>query len=122
MTPNLQVGDDGNGTLVDPSISGAAWNPSPVSATDHEAGRLGILLAQPAPQAIPHIMVDASEHLFGAVAVLVEASPTEEDRIEGVDDLLEGETRTPSCRGGLGAEVPSEISSLDNPRLLLLVG
>src|SRR6266481_2799926 len=82
VTPNLQVGDDGNGTLVDPSISCAAWNPSPVSATDHEAGRLGILLAQPAPQAIPHIMVDASEHLFGAVAVLVEASPTEQDRIE----------------------------------------
>jgi hypothetical protein len=50
-------------------------------------------------------MIDAGEHLLGSVAVLVEASPTEQDRIEGVDDLLEGETRTPSCRGLLDAVV-----------------
>ena len=45
------------------------------------------------------------EHLLGSVAVLVEASPTEQDRIEGVDDLLEGETRPPPCRGLLDAVV-----------------
>jgi hypothetical protein len=98
VTAHLQVGDDGDGALIDPSIPGAAREPPPVPATDHEARRLGILLAQPAPQAIPHIMIDAGEHLLGSVAVLVEASPTEQDRIEGVDDLLAGETRSENVR------------------------
>jgi len=105
VTAHLQVGDDGDGALIDPSIPGAAREPPPVPATDHEARRLGILLAQPAPQAVPHIMIDAGEHLLGSVAVLVEASPTEQDRIEGVDDLLEGETRTPPRRELLDAVV-----------------
>src|SRR3982074_2068854 len=51
VTPDLQVGDNRDGTLIDPSVSGTARVASPVPATDHEAGRLGILLAQPAPQA-----------------------------------------------------------------------
>src|SRR5450759_2848168 len=98
VTPNLQVGDDRDRMLIDPSVSGTAREASPVTATDHEARRLGILLAQPAPQAIPHIVVYAREHLLGSVAVLVEASPTEQERIEGVDRLLERESRAPPCR------------------------
>ena len=107
VTPNIQVGDDRNGTLIDPSVSRTAWEAPPVSATDHKAGRLGILLTQPTPQAIPHIVVGAREHPLGAVAMLVEASPTEQDRIESIDRLLEGEPNVPS--GGVLLDATMEV-------------
>jgi hypothetical protein len=33
---NLQVGYDRDGALIDPGVSGTAWEPSPVSAADHQ--------------------------------------------------------------------------------------
>ena len=91
VTPHLEIGNERNRPLVDPAISVPVWQFSPVPSPYGHAGCLGELFTQPSPKPVPHVVVDLREHRLGAVAVLVEAPPTEQKRVEVVNHLLKGQ-------------------------------
>src|SRR5579862_5790101 len=84
----FEIRDERDRALIYPAIARASGQAPPITAVDLASGRRGMFLDQPAPKAIPHVIVHESEYLRSAVEMLEETSPTKQHWIESINHLL----------------------------------